>query len=542
MGCIDRPESREVKAAKEDPDQGMRSEVDQSVSSICGDGVKDPDEACDDGGLLPDDGCDQTCQVEEGFRCEGEGLPYCTPICGDGFLAGDEECDDHDQDSGDGCSALCQIEEGYKCDQSSSECELKCGDGTLDEGEGCDDGNPTATDGCNELCQVEDGFICEEGDSPYCTPTCGDGYVDGDETCDDDNQVPDDGCDGLCQIEEGYMCDQQEPSLCTLLCGNGVLDEGEQCDDGDQITEMCMDGETECMVCDDECRWVQGSVTYCGDGVINGTEECDGDQDCLSSCRFPPCHNPPQDCPELNFITIEGGSFLMGSAGVSDEIPIREVTVPTFKMMQTEVTVAQYQACVDAGVCSSVICTSATSNDGLCNSSSDDDRSNHPINSITWFELNTFAEWVGGRLPTEAEWEYAARSRGMEQPYPWGLEAPSCDHLDYNNDFAEGCEIGTSAVCTYPDYNTVDDLCDMAGNVAEWVQDEYHINYTGAPMDGSGWCEPDCRADPANNTQPQRVIRGGGWADDGESIRTSRRDHQMPSSLHDTYGGRVVRD
>ena len=158
--------------------------------------------------------------------------------------------------------------------------------------------------------------------------------------------------------------------------------------------------------------------------------------------------NPIQD---IEWVTIEGNSFMMGSAtDNSDETPVHEVTVPTFQIMKTEVTVAMYQACTDAGECSPAGCDQA--------------ECNHPAVCLSWFQLNEFAPWVDARLPTEAEWEFAARSGGQSVRYPWGDDAPSCSKAQFGK-----CSGETVPVCSKPEGSTSQGLCDMAENVWEWV-------------------------------------------------------------------------
>jgi len=107
------------------------------------------------------------------------------------------------------------------------------------------------------------------------------------------------------------------------------------------------------------------------------------------------------------------------------------------------------------------------------------------VNRVSWHQMMTFAAWVGARLPTEAEWEFAASSRGTGV-YPWGAASPSSTLADYDS------FDGTSATCSRTSGNSAQGLCDMAGNVWEWVQDEYHSRYNGAPTNGSGWCTGAC--------------------------------------------------
>jgi len=133
------------------------------------------------------------------------------------------------------------------------------------------------------------------------------------------------------------------------------------------------------------------------------------------------------------WVSIPGGSFDMGSNDNSDEKPVHRVTVRGFRMSKTEVTFGQYRKCVDAGKC-----TAPHVSDGSCyvytGSSwemgtlpSSFQGADQPVVCVHWNQAVAFATWAGGRLPTEAEWEYAARSGGRAQRYPWGSQKATCD-------------------------------------------------------------------------------------------------------------------
>ena len=247
---------------------------------------------------------------------------------------------------------------------------------------------------------------------------------------------------------------------------------------------------------------------------------------------WPPVCEVHNECPS-EWIMIEGGTFSMGSddSRYSDQQPIHTVTVPSFEMMKSEITIGMYRACVDRGTCSAL----DTSRERCHWSESVGSKEDYPANCMTWFQLNEFAFWVRARLPTEAEWEYAARSQGQNITYPWGEASPDCRLLNYNSCETLANENGyldaiTSQICSYPDGKTAQGLCDMAGNVSEWVQDEYHSSYTNAPVNGDGWCTgicPENAADLVYDTDnfpprvinfPARVIRGGHLNSDGHRV------------------------
>ena len=245
------------------------------------------------------------------------------------------------------------------------------------------------------------------------------------------------------------------------------------------------------------------------------------------------CRNQPQ--VDLDWIDIAGGSFEMGNPDASSndpyeqnyletEVPVHEVTVPDFKMLKSEVTVEQYKACVDAGICTEpAIGEFATWNtEGM---------EEHPVNYVSWYQAVEFCDWVEGRLPTEMEWEYAARNKGADL-YPWGDAAATCEYAVMKEDVS-GCGTAeTWPVCSKAEGNTEDGLCDMIGNLFEWTLDWYQPNYEGAPVDGSAWVVPRGKT---------RVMRGGALSYNSFWQRaTARGDHGGPSYQVYTLGFRCV--
>ena len=280
--------------------------------------------------------------------------------------------------------------------------------------------------------------------------------------------------------------------------------------------------ETQCYRCLPNDPW----IVLCSETIV----QADGTSACINEDTVDSCFTPSQCCEafglvatqegvcELPFMLIEGGSFQMGWNENAEERPIHEVTVSSFELMRTEVTVAQYRVCVDAGVCEAPRYGNYI-----------DNLDNHPINYVSWFEAMTFAEFVGARLPSEAEWEFAARSGGQDIRYPWGNQAPDCDRVNFNL-----CVGSTTPACTHPTGNTAQGLCDMAGNVYEWTDDDFHFNYNDAPNDGSAWIDTPRGI--------QRVRRGGSWRHIANSIRAAHRDNfDADYGLGDYYGFRLAR-
>ncbi|MBU1896168.1 formylglycine-generating enzyme family protein [Myxococcota bacterium] len=224
------------------------------------------------------------------------------------------------------------------------------------------------------------------------------------------------------------------------------------------------------------------------------------------------------------WIELSGGSFQMGSnKGDSDERPVHEVRLKGFMMSKTEVTVGQYRACVNAGVCT------APDTSTYCNWN-ESGRELHPINCVDWNQAKAFATWAGGRLPTEAEWEYAARSGGKDQEYPWGNAQVTCNYavMDHGGN---GCGRGNATwpVCSKPQGNTEQGMCDMSGNVWEWVAD-YYGSYDSTPRDGT-----------EHLSGSNRVFRGGGWFNYASSLRAARRYRYVPSNRYFDLGFRLAR-
>ncbi|MBP7381879.1 SUMF1/EgtB/PvdO family nonheme iron enzyme [Myxococcota bacterium] len=243
---------------------------------------------------------------------------------------------------------------------------------------------------------------------------------------------------------------------------------------------------------------------------------------------------------DLEWVTIPGGSFLMGSTGGENkELPVHQVNVPTFEISRSEVTNLQYGRCVDAGVCSP-----PHWDDGKCQRF--DGRrwtkggaipfsvrgADQPVVCVDWVQAADFARWVGGRLPTEAEWEYAARGAGKIRRYPWGDDIATCDRAVMEGSSGWGCgRVSSWPVCSKPNGNTDQGVCDMAGNVWEWCQDNGHDNYYGAPSDGSAWFGGTDR----------RVNRGGAWSGNAERQRSTFRDSSPPDYCAYNFGIRVAR-
>jgi formylglycine-generating enzyme required for sulfatase activity len=237
---------------------------------------------------------------------------------------------------------------------------------------------------------------------------------------------------------------------------------------------------------------------------------------------------PPSPArPLIDWVALPAGTFDMGSdVGEDDQLPVHRVRVEAFELSRSEVTLAQYRACVAAGACSEPGRGEAC-NWGLSG------RDAHPVNCVDWNQATQFAAWAGGRLPSEAEWEYAARSAGRAQTYPWGEDNPSCGRVVMHDGVADGCGRGaTWPVCSKPGGSSAQGVCDLIGNVREWVADGWHDSYAGAPADGSAWVD---------GAQPYRVSRGCSWNNDGPPCRADSRLPDEPDDRIEYLGFRVAR-
>ena len=231
---------------------------------------------------------------------------------------------------------------------------------------------------------------------------------------------------------------------------------------------------------------------------------------------------------------------MMGSnKGDGDEKPVHRVSVKAFQMNRAEVTVAQYGACVKTRRC-----TRPHWDDGTCfvykggkwvkgRLPASFRSGSQPAVCVDWNQARAFCRWAGGRLPSEAEWEYAARSGGKNIQYPWGNQKATCSRAVMLDGSGNGCgKDRTWPVCSKPAGNTAQGLCDMAGNVYEWMEDRWHGSYTGAPKNGRAWTA---------GTNKRRVLRGGSWNSHVDYVRAANRFNITPAVRDHYLGFRCAR-
>jgi formylglycine-generating enzyme required for sulfatase activity/class 3 adenylate cyclase len=220
---------------------------------------------------------------------------------------------------------------------------------------------------------------------------------------------------------------------------------------------------------------------------------------------------------EPEMISLRGGSFAMGSNEDVSEKPIRQVTVKPFAMGKFPVSVQEWNACSAAKAC------------GFTATGKDD----APVANVSWSDAKQYAAWLAEttrkpyRLPSEAEWEYAARG-GTQTRYWWGdqfqpgmVNCKNCSDILITD---QPVKVGSLKPNPFG-------LFDMGGGVDQWVEDCWHKNYQGAPADGSAWIENEC---------PSRVIRSGSWRKDSSYARTANRGSYDTNVRYPTHGFRVA--
>jgi formylglycine-generating enzyme required for sulfatase activity/serine/threonine protein kinase len=218
-------------------------------------------------------------------------------------------------------------------------------------------------------------------------------------------------------------------------------------------------------------------------------------------------------------VYVPGGTFPMGSTdGPDNERPVHDVRLDGFWLDQTEVTNSQYARCVAAGACRA----SRYVDDSRYNGD------NYPVVGVDWHNAAAYCAWAGRRLPTEAEWEYAARGPEAFR-YPWGDETPGCNIANFKN-----CVGGAVEVGSYPDGASWVGALDMAGNAWEWVNDWYDAGYyANSPAEN-----PD---GPTGGRT--KALRGGAWYHSSyQSVRAANRSNHDPANAYFYVGFRCAQE
>jgi formylglycine-generating enzyme required for sulfatase activity len=224
------------------------------------------------------------------------------------------------------------------------------------------------------------------------------------------------------------------------------------------------------------------------------------------------------DSSDASMVLIPEGEFTMGSDnGDSDEKPVHTVYLNDFYIDRYEVTNALYKVCVTEGACNKPQNTGNYDNPNYAD---------HPVVYVDWNMAQAYCEWRGAQLPTEAQWEKAARGID-ERTYPWG-EGISCSKANYL-----GCVGDTKPIGSYESNISPYGVYDMAGNVWEWVADWYSEKY-----DQNSSAENPLGPDSGQ----YRVLRGGAWNQDEYLLRTSARLGSEPSDVYLSFGFRCASD
>jgi formylglycine-generating enzyme required for sulfatase activity len=226
------------------------------------------------------------------------------------------------------------------------------------------------------------------------------------------------------------------------------------------------------------------------------------------------------DCPEM--VVVPSGEFDMGGKDSPYEGPQHRVTIAKpFAIERRETSFAEWDACVA---------------DGKCKHRPDDrgwGRGDQPVIDVSWEDAKAFVLWLtqksgrNYRLPSEAEWEYAARA-GTTTTFWWGRE------IGKSNANCDNCGDSLRRTMRTGSYRPNGfGLYDTSGNVYEWVEDCWNDNYKNAPKDGSAWTQGNCR---------QRVMRGGSFANKANTVTSAARYRYDLDVRYFANGFRVVRD